>query len=82
MNYFSTRTKSLEFSFKDSIFKRIGSDGGLFLPSEIKKYNQSEIKDLSKLSYIELATEIIFNFCKQDIERNQLQSLIEKLYKF
>ena len=59
MNYFSTRDKSLEFSFKDIFLRGLAPDGGLFLPSEIKKYSQSEIKDLSKLSYIELATEII-----------------------
>ena len=80
MNYFSTRDKSLEFSFKDIFLRGLAPDGGLFLPSEIKKYSQSEIKDLSKLSYVELATEIIFNFCKKDIERNQLKALIEKAY--
>jgi len=80
VNYFSTRDKSLEFSFKDIFLRGLAPDGGLFLPSEIKKYSQSEIRDLSKLSYIELATEIIFNFCKKDIERNQLQALIEKAY--
>ena len=80
MNYFSTRDKSLEFSFKDIFLRGLAPDGGLFLPSEIKKYSQSEIKDLSKLSYVELATEIIFNFCKKDIEQDQLQALIEKAY--
>ena len=74
MNYFSTRDKSLEFSFKDIFLRGLAPDGGLFLPSEIKKYSQSEIKDLSKLSYVELATEIIFNFCKKDIEKDQLQT--------
>ena len=80
MNYFSTRDKSLEFSFKDIFLRGLAPDGGLFLPSEIKKYSQSEIKDLSKLSYVELATEIIFNFCKKDIEQDQLKALIEKAY--
>jgi len=80
VNYFSTRDKSLEFSFKDIFLRGLAPDGGLFLPSEIKKYSQSEIKDLSKLSYVELATEIIFNFCKKDIEQDQLQALIEKAY--
>jgi len=80
VNYFSTRDKSLEFSFKDIFLRGLAPDGGLFLPSEIKKYSQSEIKDLSKLSYVELATEIIFNFCKKDIEQDQLQTLIEKAY--
>ena len=80
MNYLSTRDKSLKFNFKDIFLRGLAPDGGLFLPSEIKKYNQNEIQDLSKLSYSELATEIIFNFCKKDIERIKLKSLIEKAY--
>ena len=80
MKYFSTRDKSLDFTFKDAFLRGLAPDGGLFLPSEIKKYNQSELKNLSKLSYTDLATEIIFNFCKDDIEKNQLKLLVEKAY--
>jgi len=80
MKYFSTRNKSLEFSFKDIFLRGLAPDGGLFLPSEIKKYNQSELKNLSKLSYVDLATEIILNFCKDDINKAQLKILIDKAY--
>ena len=80
MKYFSTRNKSLEFSFKDIFLRGLAPDGGLFLPSEIKKYSQGELKSLSKLSYVNLATEIIFNFCKEDITKEQLKALIEKAY--
>ncbi len=80
MKYFSTRDKSLTFSFKDIFLRGLAPDGGLFLPSHVKKYSDAEIKVLSKLSYIDLATEIIFNFCKDDIEKNQLKTLIEKAY--
>ena len=80
MKYFSTRNKSLEFGFKDIFLRGLAPDGGLFLPSEIKQYNQSEIKNLSKLSYVNLATEIIFNFCKDDIDKDQLRILIDKAY--
>ena len=48
MNYFSTRDKSLKFSFKDIFLRGLAPDGGLFLPSEIKKYSQNEIKDLQQ----------------------------------
>ena len=80
MKYFSTRDKSLKFSFKDILLRSLAPDGGLFLPSEIKKYNQSELKNLSSLSYVDLATEIIFNFCKDDINKEQLKILIKKAY--
>ena len=44
MKYFSTRNKSLKFGFKDIFLRGLAPDGGLFLPSEIKKYNQAELK--------------------------------------
>ncbi len=80
MKYFSTRDKTLNFSFKDIFLRGLAPDGGLFLPAEIKKYNQRDLKNLSTLSYADLATEIIFNFCKDDIEKNKLKVLVEKAY--
>tara|TARA_X000001036_G_scaffold438678_1_gene487178 strand:- start:2801 stop:4177 length:1377 start_codon:yes stop_codon:yes gene_type:complete len=80
MKYFSTRNKSLEFGFKDIFLRGLAPDGGLFLPSEIKQYTKTELGILSKLSYVELATEIIFNFCKDDIDKDQLRILIDKAY--
>jgi threonine synthase len=80
MNYFSTRDKSLKFSFKDIFLRGLAPGGGLFLPSEIKKYNQVELNVLSKLSYKELATEIIYNFCKDEFSKDDLNTLIEKSY--
>ena len=81
MNYFSTRNKNLKFSFKDIFLRGLAPDGGLFLPAELKKYSVSEIKDLSQLSYVDLATEIISNFCCADLEKNKLKLLVRKAYK-
>ena len=80
MNYFSTRDKSLEFSFKDIFLRGLAPGGGLFLPAEIKKYSQEELNNLSQLNYNELATEIIFNFCSDEIKKEELSSLIQKSY--
>ena len=81
MKYFSTRDKTLNFSFKDIFLRGLAPDGGLFLPSVIKKYNGTEIKNLNKLSYVDLATEIISNFCKPDIDRTKLGILVENAYQ-
>mgnify|MGYP005681250949 CR=1 FL=1 len=80
MNYFSTRDKSLEFSFKDIFLRGLAPGGGLFLPAEIKKYSQEELNNLSQLNYNDLATEIIFNFCSDEIKKEELSSLIQKSY--
>ena len=50
------------------------------MPSEIKKYSQEELKNLTQLNYNELATEIIFNFCSGEIKKDELSSLIQKSY--
>ena len=81
MNYFSTRNKSLKFSFKEIFLRGLAPDGGLFLPSDVKKYTEREIKSLSQLSYVDLAVEIISNFCKTDLQKAKLKSLIENAYK-
>ena len=67
MEYISTRNKNLNFGFKDVFLRGLAPDGGLFIPKKIKTYNESELKDFSKMSYVELATEIISNFCSPEI---------------
>ena len=80
MNYFSTRDKSLKYSFKEVFLRGLAPGGGLFLPSETKKYSKEELNKLRKLNYKELATEIIFNFCNKEINKPELRSLIDKSY--
>ena len=81
MEYISTRNKNLKYNFKEIFLRGLAPDGGLFIPKQIKKYNEDEIKKLGVLSYTDLATEIIFNFCSSSLEKNQLKNLIEKSYK-
>ena len=81
MNYISTRDKSLNFNFKDIFLRGLAPDGGLFLPSEIKSYNKSELEKLSKLSYSDLAAEILFNFCSDNLSKDDLRSIIKDAYK-
>ena len=81
MKYFSTRDKSLKFSFKDIFLRGLAPGGGLFLPSEIKHYNNKDLEKLSKLSYVDLATEIIFNFCSENLSKNELTNIISESYK-
>ena len=81
MEYISTRNKNQSYSFKEIFLRGLAPDGGLFIPKKIKTYNGPEIKKLSELSYIDLATEIIFNFCSSDIKKTNLKNLVEKSYK-
>ncbi len=81
MNYISTRDKSLKFKFKDIFLRGLAPDGGLFLPSEIRSYNKSDLEKLSKLSYSDLAVEILFNFCSDNLSKSELKVIIKDAYK-
>ncbi|MAC44879.1 MAG: threonine synthase [Pelagibacteraceae bacterium] len=81
MNYLSTRDKSLNFNFRDIFLRGLAPDGGLFLPSKIRLYNKLELEKLSKLSYANLATEILFNFCSDNLSKDELQSITQDAYK-
>ena len=81
MEYISTRNKDLNFGFKDVFLRGLAPDGGLFIPKKIKTYSESDLKYLSKMSYVDLATEIILNFCSAELEKNKLNKLIKKSYK-
>ena len=81
MNYFSTRDKSLKFNFKDIFLRGLAPDGGLFLPEKLKVYNSDEMDKLCGMSYNDLATEIIYNFCSDHFKKDQLSELIKKSYQ-
>ena len=59
MEYISTRNNNNKFSFSEIFLKGLAEDGGLFIPLNIKKFDESKMNSLKKLNYIDLATEII-----------------------
>ena len=80
MRYISTRNNSKEYSFEDVFIKGLADDGGLYVPTSIKKYSIEELSKLKNLNYNELSTEIINQFSSDFISRDELSSLIEKSY--
>ncbi len=80
MKYVSTREDSKEFNFEDVFIKSLADDGGLFVPTSLKKYNSEELSKLKDLNYQELATEIIHLYSSEFISFKELSSLIEKSY--
>ena len=80
MKYISTRDNSKKYSFEEVFIKGLADDGGLFIPSEIKKYSAEELKSLSSLSYQNLAKKIIYPFIGDFMSKNELSDIIDKSY--
>tara|TARA_Y100000590_G_scaffold258781_1_gene290432 strand:+ start:1669 stop:3048 length:1380 start_codon:yes stop_codon:yes gene_type:complete len=80
MEYISTRDKKRIFLFKDVFLKGLAPDGGLFVPKNIPLISSEELKKFKKLSYKELAAEIISKFCGNEFNENEIKELVDKSY--
>ncbi len=80
MRYVSTRDNSKEYSFEDVFIKGLADDGGLYVPTSLKKFSSDELSDLKNLNYNDLSTEIINQFSSDFISKDDLSSLIKKSY--
>ncbi|MCR4788368.1 MAG: threonine synthase [Lachnospiraceae bacterium] len=78
VEYFSTRTKGDGITASKAILKGLSDDGGLFVPSYIPKF-ESTLEDMSKMSYRELAYEIMRLYFS-DFTEDELKNCIEKAY--
>lgn len=79
MQYFSIRNNQKLFNFKDIVTSGTAEDGGLYIPEFIPKIDKETLENWKKLSYIELATEIISLFAT-DIDKNDIQDCCRTAY--
>ena len=80
MKYVSTRDNSKEYNFEQVFIKGLADDGGLYVPTSLKKYSPQELHELKKLNYNELSTEIINLYSSDFISKKELFTLIKKSY--
>ncbi|MDC3151447.1 threonine synthase [Candidatus Pelagibacter sp.] len=80
MEYISTRNSHKKFSFSEIFLKGLAEDGGLFVPLNIRKLDESKMNSLKKLSYIDLATEIIYLYTGDFLSKKELNEIVKKSY--
>ncbi len=78
MKYLSTRNSALRITASEAILKGISDDGGLFVPESIPQLNMS-MKDLTKMSYREIAYEVMKMFFT-DFAESELKKCIDAAY--
>ena len=80
MKYISTRGKAPALNFDEILLAGLAPDGGLYVPEEIPKFSEDEIKNMSTLSYSELAFIIIKPFVGGVISDSELRKMIGEAY--
>ncbi|WP_310494307.1 threonine synthase [Dechloromonas sp.] len=79
MRYISTRGHAAPQSFCDILLGGLAPDGGLYLPESYPQIGRQELDAWRKLSYADLAYEILAKFIT-DIPAADLKTLVAKTY--
>jgi threonine synthase len=79
MQYVSTRGQSPAQSFSQILLGGLAPDGGLYLPAEYPQISGAELNVWRKLSYADLALEVLKKFAT-DIPEQDMKALAAKTY--
>ena len=80
MKYISTRGQAPALNFEEVMLTGLAPDGGLYVPETLPTFSQEQIADFGKLSYSELAFEIMKPFVDGCIPDADLKALIDDCY--
>ena len=80
MRYISTRGAAPALTFRDAMLAGLASDGGLYVPESVPQLSTREIAGFARLSYQELALEIMTPFVGDDFSRAELKRMIDAAY--
>lgn len=81
MKYISTRGQAPSLSFEEVVLAGLASDGGLYVPETLPKFDQKTIASWVGLPYNELAFNIIAPFVDGEIPDKELKDIIDRSYK-
>jgi threonine synthase len=80
MKYISTRQNAKTLGFEDILLQGLATDGGLYVPEFLPQFSSAQIKEMTKLSYPDLAYKIIHPFIGGEIADADLKEIIKKSY--
>ena len=81
MSYSSTRGQDNKINFVDAMLNGLAKDGGLYVPDKFTKFSKKELKELSTLSYSELAFEVTKQFIdSEEISSKEYKEICKKTY--
>ena len=79
MYYLSTRGQAGSALFSDILIEGLASDGGLYVPKRWPKINKKELESWRRLSYADLAAEVLFKLAPE-IPKERLLGITRVAY--
>ncbi len=82
MQLYSTNNKSLNISLEEALFRGLSSDGGLFLPLNIPKLDDTFFKNIANYSLKDIAFIVCCTLIGGDISATDLKLIIDEAINF
>ena len=80
INYLSTRGGQSSLQYEEVLLSGLARDGGLFMPEEWPTFSHSELNEMKKLSYSELAAKIMTPFIQPSLSHNEVLKICNEIY--
>lgn len=78
MRFTSTRDASKFYTFEDALLLGYAPDGGLFVPEDLPSVDTTTLHESwSKLSYVDLSTQVLLPFVEDEIPQKDLHQLLQ-----
>lgn len=82
LTYYSTNLKAPAVTFKEALLNGLAPDGGLYMPVYIPQIGKELLESFHSKSYPEIAADILDNFMRYEISKNDLLKLCRDVYSF
>ena len=80
MLFISTRSSTKKFSFKETLFSGVASDGGLYFPESLPVFTHREVFSFRGKSYLDIAFEVIRPFLVGLVSDAHLRKIVHEAY--
>ena len=79
VTYSSTRGGQKNLTFRDVVMQGLAHDRGLFVPDSFPQVSAEELEAWRKLSYADLAVNVIAKFVHEDqVPRDKLEDIVKR----
>lgn len=82
ITYYSTNNRSERVSFEEALLKGMGSNYGLYMVArgDIPRLNSTQIRGMRRMSYAQIAFQVLNPFLGAEIPPDRLEMLLEDAY--
>jgi len=82
MKYYSTNNKNNKVDLKTAVIKGLADDKGLYMPMVLPEMPESFFRDITKMDFRELASQLAIRLFGQDVPKNDLRDICENAFNF